>query len=365
MSVSEAPAGQPRGVELSIDWLEFSCKNRTVTGMRRLLVKHLGDQFDGESWTVQRDDKDRYDARGMGEARLQADRVGQLNRRGLREPWAAIRLPGAVCRAMGTPRLLALLRDAFARDGVKVSRVDLALDDYARSFTPRRFAKVCVAGALDDEHALLSERVVTRVGRNNWEWSRRVGGCFWLGGRKSERLLRVYDKEQESGGLVRSIRVELQLRDAWATEAAWELVEAQRAGQSLQLVACRHLVSFLDLREPTGSRTASHRWQRLGWWAKFVGAAERASLAVPEQGDALAWVASSARQCRGALQVLLQVAGVCTADDLARLRAGDAAVAAGVREVLERILGAEWLPLSREHRARLRELEKAKAAGVF
>ena len=185
----------------------------------------------------------------------------------------------------------------------KVSRVDMALDDFDKSFTPRMFAEACVAGSLDDEHAQLREQVVTRVRGDNWEWSRRKGGCFWLGGRSSARLLRVYDKDQESCGVIPSTRLELQSRNEFATNFVASLRAARSQPCGIVEVFMRHLVGFVDLREPQGDRSQSQTWPRLGWWEQVVGNPAAIGLAPLEDSSAEAWVAGMVRQFAGFLGV--------------------------------------------------------------
>jgi hypothetical protein len=127
---------------------------------------------------------------------------------------------------------------------------------------------------------------------------RRKGGCFWLGGRKSPRLLRVYDKDQESEGKIPSTRVELQSRDEFATALVGRLLDARWAKRPVAEVWAEHVAQFVDLREPTGDRSASHRWPRLRRWRVLVGDVREYRSWPPTTAP---WGRSSAmqRQCGG------------------------------------------------------------------
>lgn len=87
----------------------------------------------------------------------------------------------------------------------RISRLDLAYDDYTKTFTPhdymlwkmqKRISTHCkvfgFASTLADE-----------------------GGTFYLGRRGKGRFLRIYDKAFESKGVIDSIRYEFELRHQW------------------------------------------------------------------------------------------------------------------------------------------------------
>jgi hypothetical protein len=288
------PGRERKGREVSLDWFEASVKRSDPDGAEVsvglvfvLLVKHFGDVCGRQMAEVLRDDARAFDARGPLALRVRADQVGQQDRHGNRRPWVGARLPGEFCRAFGTDRVLAFVDDLDQAGELKVSRVDVALDDFDKTITPRMFAEACVAGDLDDENALLGLRAVTRVKPGNWEWSRRLGGCFWLGGRRSARLLRVYDKDTESKGQIPSTRIELQQRDEFATALVQRLLEARSAGQGIAEMFLGHLVEFVDLREPSGPRSSSHKWPRLPWWRALVGDAK--GISMPGRGDSEVW----------------------------------------------------------------------------
>ncbi len=365
MSPAEAAAGEfgaaaGDGCSLSIDWLEFSVKDVNQRLLLELMERHLGEEFGRKVISVLRDDERWFDAKGPHELRVRADRAGQENRHGVRHPWAGVRFPGAACRAAGTERLLELLAalEPF-KVAVKVSRMDLALDDYKRAFTPRMFAEACVDGDLSDENGKLSARALTRVKPQNWDWSRRTRGAFWLGGYKSARLLRVYDKEAESKGAIAAVRVELQNRDHFATELAKAMLRAKAAGSPLAGVFVRHLLSFIDLREPSGPRSQSRIWKRLPWWQDLVGRARAAPTPKESATDVLAWERECRKQCRGFLQVELQAAGVSPADYAALQRHCKGRIGRLVGG-LASILGPGMPALSGEHRERLRQLREVR-----
>ncbi len=260
------------------------------------------------------------------------------------------------CRAAGTQRLLVLLAGTLADPGVKVSRMDIAFDDFAKGFSPRKFGTTCVGKNLSVEHGRLQPCVVFRIRPDNWNWDRRKGGCFWLGSVLSDCRLRVYDKKWESDGRIRSVRVELQCRNRYATMLAKRIVEGREVGESLAGCALPFLVAFVDLRMPAGPRSASQKWPRLQWSAAFVGQAQAASTGGEDLAHVLAWERNGKKPGRGMLRVQLRAQGV------SGVAPGGLPEAAVVRAV-DAVLDGELTPLSREQEERMRALAVRRRVG--
>ncbi|MEQ1715907.1 MAG: replication initiation factor domain-containing protein, partial [Hyphomicrobium sp.] len=177
---------------------------------------------------------------------------------------------------------------------------------------------------------------------------------FRLGGSASARLLRVYDKEKESAGVIPSTRLELQSRDEFATALVRRMLVAHELGQTVAQVFLGHLVEFVDLREAKGSRSGSHKWPRLPWWQALVGDLKGISTPGRADSEVWAWVSAIRRQFAGALVVFLRAAGV----DAQAYRAArrDPAAAMKVVSGLRTLLGPVLAELSAEHELRLDQL---------
>lgn len=354
---------ESEAVVARVDWCEPSAKDLSPRTALTVIEATLGAPFIAAAWQVDRDDERWFVARGEHGAVVRSDRVGSKNRHGALEPWTSIRLPGKACSAVGTNRVLDLVAALGAHGGLKVARLDVALDDLTRSFTPRDFAERCVDGRLDDVDSLLRPGLVTRVRRRDaWDWSRREDGCFWLGSKGGARLLRVYDKGAESKGAIDAVRVELQTRNRAATTLGLDLLRARRTGEPLGRVMARHLVGFVDFREPDGSRSATAIWRRSAWWAEFVGGVQRATIAGAPRAPFETWEAGRGAQLRSFLEVQLRRRGA-SLDQLDRLRAGDTWACRVFCEVLAVIRGPGSVRLSARHEARLQEAQEADARG--
>ncbi|MCY2958515.1 MAG: replication initiation factor domain-containing protein [Planctomycetota bacterium] len=353
------PAAMAASAKLCIDWLEFSARGLSVERLMEWMGQHLGVAFARDAVVVERDDEAVFVAKGVHEVRVMADRVGQEDRNGQRHPWAGVRLPGLACRAAGTGRLLNLLWSVIeAKKGLKISRLDMAIDDEARTFDPRTFAEACVGPRLDSETAMLLPGVVTRVQGSSWEWSRRLGGCFWLGGKGAERRIRVYDKDLESGGLIRGVRLEMQNRNRFATELGVAMVDVWKEGGRLAPVILGRLLGFVDLRVPQVGHVRRSAWPRVSFWAAFVGKVGAVRVPKEDPSGAEGWWRGYQKQAGAGLNVRLRYEGIDEAawEALVDSKGSEDPVIRAVASVL----GARGLrPLNPREVERLRQLRLA------
>jgi len=336
-------------------------KGMPLPKLHELMAKHLGASFGREALTALREDEAAFDGKGPLSIRVKADHVGQVDKRGTRWPWVGFRLPGEACRVVGSNTILDLLEACGLEGKLKVSRLDVALDGFDRKITPRQFAEACVDGSLCGEKAVLRKVVVTRVRRDNWNWSRRKGGCLWVGGANSSRLLRVYDKEVESKGEITSVRFELQNRNRFATGLTQRFLDARWEKRALSDVFAEHLVDFVDIREPRGSRSRSQDWRRVRWWQELVGKAKAAHTPVGNPSGVEAWRRACSKQCRGFLSVVLRNAGVTEGEYEAMVEGpgAEGRLAAGVKAAVGRVL-PKLSPDQVERLRQLQELERRR-----
>ena len=88
----------------------------------------------------------------------------------------------------------------------EITRLDIAYDDYTKTFTPKDFA-----------NWMMQERITTDS--RCWKYITSMHGCgdtFYMGKRGRERYLRVYDKNYESNGKINAIRYEFELKQRWS-----------------------------------------------------------------------------------------------------------------------------------------------------
>ena len=178
-------------------------------------------------------------------------------------------LTGTACSAIGGKRLQKLMQYVIRAEG-KATRVDIVMDDYDKVKTPAQVARLY---RVEDDKSL----VITHARRGKTINSFSKGGgditadTFYAGSDTSRNKLRVYDKDQQSGGEYKCIRWELQCRKESADMLMQSLAEV-RWGVAIP----ERFVSFIDFRSRDKVRIIDRG--RLGWWARLVNNAEKANM---------------------------------------------------------------------------------------
>lgn len=244
------PQPTNRGAEISVavavDWLEFSVQERDVGEVERVLRSYMaGDYLEVEHGMLG------YESQkvGPGGARILSS---------AKRPEVHVVLPGDWCGAVSEDQMRGLL--LWVDVAGKASRCDLAGDDWQRRVSPR-----------DVRDAVVRGEVVTHTRRHRWieDLGTKVG-TMYFGAPSSRQMVRVYDKREESGGIIDAVRWELQTRD----EAAESLVRELALGNWGATWASR-LVQLVDFRD-RGANELVNRCPRLGWFEAIVGNAEKA-----------------------------------------------------------------------------------------
>jgi hypothetical protein len=213
--------------------------------------------------------------------------------------------------------------------GARFSRADGYYDDRLRHAEPGTVAEAFRRGdVLTRLRGIEERRKSVRVGKDG----RIVDAVtVYLGSRKSGALVRVYDKEAESGRSGAGVRWELELHGPHAVRFVAGAIAAGDELGAYVLACIRGLIDFCD-------RTGEERGDRaalLDWWAAIVGGAGRMGLTGPARVDSLSkravWVW---RQVAPSLALLYRAFGPNWLKDL--LRNGE-----------ERLTEADWRLLGR------------------
>lgn len=169
-------------------------------------------------------------------------------------------LPGRACAQMGAA-LGSFL--SWVCDVGRVTRCDWALDDREGRLTLARIRKAEAEGGMVSRwHGLT---VLERCERGQSK-----GWTVYMGSRRSEAMVRVYDKAAEQRGKGREVvgdwvRCELECKGAFADAIAREVL---REGN---MAVVGQLNRRLRFAVPSGGDLNHRRWLTCGWWAAFVG----------------------------------------------------------------------------------------------
>ena len=162
-----------------------------------------------------------------------------------------ISLGGAVLARMSSRDQHGLLVNIVKSSLYRVTRIDLATDDFAKRITPKTIADLELRGW--------------------WHGSRKtrihIGGSsdidadtFYGGSKQSEKKIRIYNKDKESRGMIDSIRWESELHGRYSRPVADFLgsVKFTTDERWSQLVGMVN-VGYFALREPTGDPNVYRR----------------------------------------------------------------------------------------------------------
>ena len=158
--------------------------------------------------------------------------------------------------AHGIPTLFALFNHTTLKDflvdiyerGCKVSRIDIAFDDFSKTFYPVDFMKYWT-----------NDQIVTHFRRYEFSGGTNGGSMFCLGNRGSNRYLRIYDKEKESDGDICSIRYEFELKGNYANEIAYSY------SKSVVFDFCDFINSMFRIVEKSNDSTKCRRNTEYEW----------------------------------------------------------------------------------------------------
>jgi Replication initiation factor len=257
----------------AIDWLAVSLYGVEAERVASLVSEafHFGRPVGLEGWQA------------MGGARFYGRRYEYLGATLLADPQAPgardhvhVVLSGEGC-AIGVDAVLQLLvRLRMWSMRCEVARLDLAVDGVP--FTP-----------VDAYLAVQRRQVVSWVKRgrdglvhHTWRSCNGdgEGDTLYLGGRSSQRFMRIYDRRGPT-------RIELEMKRDYAQVIAWELVRrwGDDAALARFVVACMR--EFCDFGVPADEVHGARGLNLLPWWEAFVRSVDRLGKLIPDRRDNL------------------------------------------------------------------------------
>lgn len=151
-----------------------------------------------------------------------------------------------------------------------ITRLDLAYDDHIGTLDLYRIA----ADIRDRNYTSPSKK--SQIIWSDDQVNDVQGLTVYVGSKKSDVLVRIYDKaaEREFGEDVHWVRCELQLRHDRCISAVFEILKKQHVGRT----AAGILRNYLTFREPDSMDTNKSRWPVAGYWDKVLMDMEKVSL---------------------------------------------------------------------------------------
>jgi DNA relaxase NicK len=223
------------------------------------------------------------------------------------QTWYKLEISGVGCCRFGTVGLSRLM--GWFHDVMKAhcTRLDIKVDDYKRSLC---VSKIRSAIALGQFSGFKNRKFVESVNDKFHGWT------FYLGSRKADKFIRIYDKYAESKGLHDCIRYEVEYKSISANEIFSRYVhtDGYQEKQDLLSAIVAGSCSFIDKKDKN-----LNRGELLDWWSDFIDriSCELIKIApvVPPTtiSKKLDWVV---RNVAKALSILHQAIGVQKVDDI-------------------------------------------------
>jgi hypothetical protein len=177
---------------------------------------------------------------------------------------AFISLPAAALATVEVRDIWRMLSGLVGVWGFKATRFDIAIDDFAKTITYEQ-----IQSALANRNFTGFRK---STARKNYDLKQdNVGFTCTFGSRQSNRYYRFYDKEQESGGKIKSNRLEVELKEELAVAAIAEWLEL--SPENFEDLSPRLLaglvVGGISFVGRTKDKNVS-RMSMLPWWKQFV-----------------------------------------------------------------------------------------------
>jgi DNA relaxase NicK len=173
-----------------------------------------------------------------------------------------ISVPGSVLETETGRDVWRTIRGLYYNWKFKATRIDIALDDYGKLVQPEW---VVDALNLKDYARFRDYRMDINGGGKFPGWT------FYFGSKKSDRIVRYYNKFAESKGKINAYRWELQLRGSLANAAFKDYAEI--SSEDFDEVSPTYLASTVTGACEFVNKDESvrlSRLERLWWWQKLV-----------------------------------------------------------------------------------------------
>lgn len=163
------------------------------------------------------------------------------------------------------------------RDIADITRFDTAIDD----FGTRYFSVSDVRKLIDNRQLVSPLRSHEYIIKASNVDGQIMGDTVYIGSKKSDLFIRIYDKGLEQNKNVDWVRWELQVRDAKANAYVDELVHTGRISTVAVGVLSRY-VRFVVLDDSNRSRCST-----LSRWSDFIGEMNAIRLSIPEKSPSV------------------------------------------------------------------------------
>lgn len=172
-----------------------------------------------------------------------------------------LQVQGEACRRL-SENLIPFIRDVLLLLGVKVTRLDVAIDNKSPG-----------AGSfLNAVHSACENKCLCLLKSWSVVTGSSGGKTVYLGSRSSSRFVRVYDKGIETGSLPAGqwVRYEAVFRAEVANKMLCDLIGSQRPVHEIMKVCRDAAVSVVDFKDKEDIHGHLERAENLPFWSAFL-----------------------------------------------------------------------------------------------
>lgn len=243
------------------------------------------------------------------------------------EGYMTVDIPQKALDSLSPINVLKLWIDYYGCDGIQLKRIDTYYDDYCKIISPESVHYSCKRGGVG----------VPRVEKiRGWdEYDLQKGGnlsyTVYFGSNKSDKQLRFYDKNAESGGNQNCYRWEAELKNSYGKafqegffEVLSEAIAAPTVEASIQVITNYYksvIKAAIDFKEiPPGKAPAdldpnwASRSNRVWWWEELLAGLEPAKLVLervpPSLTGAVEWIKSQVVSSLALIKTVYQYWGI-------------------------------------------------------
>lgn len=164
----------------------------------------------------------------------------------------------------------------FTKLGFEVSRIDLALDVFDNLMPT-------IIRDIKDHNYRTKSRTIEKIDKIDTRTNKIIGQTLYIGSRSSEKMLRIYNKQQESKLDYKLTRFELELKGDKAKQTFEILISGKAQFSDLTKQMLRDHIKFI---RPTNDSNKS-RWPLAIYWAKITSTDKKLDLAMPKKPKSL------------------------------------------------------------------------------
>lgn len=242
--------------QIIIDWLQFTIKDKTFADVITNILQYPFNLF-------QQLPKGKLGYKKQ----IAYDNISVLYEGNL-DMGIHVILSGKGCRQFESKESILNLIDRINQNNGKLTRIDLALDDYKGDLVP--FKKI--------KSDIIKGNIVTKW-KSSIEINKRdtdgnlKGETISLGSRSSNTFLRIYDKalEQKIEGVWNRLEIEIKKENA-------EKVQELLTPYSTSIILKGVLNNYLRIVQPHETDTNKSRWKTQPYWEKLINGIDKIKL---------------------------------------------------------------------------------------